>query len=426
MKKYIYTMALALCGWGALSMASCSDDDFNDKPKTIDINDVILTPINGGCEVQWTPDPEDNNFVFLHVEFTDHDNNPRSYNVSRYGSELVTPFIKDKDGNIILNEKGEAVKTVIKDLINQEYTLHFYAYNNENNRIDLGSRTITPLDYKQCVPDSIFSVSIVAKGGRRIISEWKEPKIKTSSTSDKVFFRFNFDNGKTETKTINLGVRHAEFILENSGKCTVEYGTVSAVGKEWSKKYKGTLNVVKFYNIELWEAKDKTGWTATCESEYSDHDQGTDKLIDGDINTFWSCNWEATHLDKYEIIITLPEEQDIVGIILQQRQGGQDAAGIGWWRMAKHFSVEAKQNGAEEYTPIIEQGTLTDEGATDKDNIGTAYLAKQSFDFESVFRTKEIRLCVWEPLNADFTNEPKNLCMGEFGILIKDPNKSDE
>ena len=69
-----------------------------------------------------------------------------------------------------------------------------------------------------------------------------------------------------ETKNIDLGIRHAEFILENSGECTVEYGTVSVIGKEWVKKYNGTLNVVKFYTQELWEAKDKEGWTATCES----------------------------------------------------------------------------------------------------------------------------------------------------------------
>ena len=252
MKKYIYMTALALSSLGILSIASCSDDDFKNKPQTIDINDIALTPINGGCEVEWTPDPEDNNFVFLHIEFTDHDNKPRSYNVSRYGSELVTPFVKDEDGNPVLNENGESVKMVIKDLVNQEYALHFYAYNNDNNRIDLGSRSITPLDYKQCTPDSIFAVSISAKGGRKVILEWKEPQIKTSSTSDKVFFRFKFGEDIVETKNIDLGIHHAEFILENSGECTVEYGTVSAIGKEWVRKYHGTLNVVKFYTQELW------------------------------------------------------------------------------------------------------------------------------------------------------------------------------
>ena len=99
MKKYIYMTALALSYLGILLITSCSDDDFKNKPQTIDINDIVLTPINGGCEVKWTPDPEDNNFVFLHIEFTDHDNLPRSYNVSRYGSELVTPFVKDEDGS---------------------------------------------------------------------------------------------------------------------------------------------------------------------------------------------------------------------------------------------------------------------------------------------------------------------------------------
>lgn len=423
MKKYIYSIAMAMCCLTVLSVSSCSDDDFANKPQTIDLDAIKLTPIHGGCEVAWVPDPEDHNFVFLHVEFTDHDNKPRSYNVSRYGSELVTPFEKDKDGNPILNEKGEAVKTVIKDLVNQEYTLNFYGYNNDNNRIGLGSRTITPLDYKQCDPDSIFAVSLSAKGGRRVHAEWKEPKIKTSSSSEKVFFRFNFGGGVVETQTVDLGVRHADFVMENSGECTVEYGTISYVGNEWKKAYASKLSIVKFYTIELWEAKDKEGWTAECESEHQGEE--IELLIDGDPDTYWSCDWLTPNFfDKYVIDITLPEEQDIVGVILQQRQKND----MMYWRLAKHFSVEAKIGSSDTYTTIIEEGTLTNEGALDADNLGKAYLAKQNFDFEEIYRTKQIRLSLWEPLNKNFVYESdyKNLCMGEFGILVKDPNKSDE
>lgn len=75
---------------------------------------------------------------------------------------------------------------------------------------------------------------------------------------------------------------------------------------------------------------------------------------------------------------------------------------------------------------IHSEGTLTNEGATDKDNLGTAYLAKQNFDLEQIYRTRQIRLCLWDPLNREFTENPQNLCMGEFGILIKDPAKNDE
>lgn len=424
MKKYIYTIALALGSLGALSVTGCSDDDFNNAPKTIDVNDIKLTPVHGGCEVEWTPDPEDSNFAFLHIEFTDHDNKPRSYNVSRYGSELVTPFIKDKEGNTILNENGESVKTVIRDLVNQEYTLHFYAYNNDNNRIGLGSRSITPLDYKECTPDSIYAVTIAAKGGRKVVLEWKEPQIKTSSTTDKVFFRFNFGEDEVETKTVDLGIRHTEFVLEHSGKCTVEYGTVSTIGKEWVKEYNEAINVVKFYNLELWEAKDKQGWTASCESVH-EGEGPVAGLIDGNINTYWCCNYNGDLREKYEIIITMPEVQEIVGVILQQRQG-QGASEIPWWRVVKHFSIEAIVEGEEDYTMIIPEGTLSDKGATDRENIGTAYLAKQNFDFDKVYRAKQIRLCLWDPLNPEFTNDPLNLCMGEFGILIQDPDKQDE
>lgn len=433
MKKYIYSIAITLYSLGLL-LASCSDDDFNNKPKAIDINTITLTPINGGCEVEWTPDPEDNNFAFLHIEFTDHDNKVRSYNVSRYGSELVIPFIKDENGNPILNENGESVKVTIKDLINQEYTLHFYAYNNDNERIDLGSRIITPKDYKECEPDSIFSVKLTPKGGNKVVAEWKEPKIKSSSTSDKVFFRFKFKEDLVETKTIDLGVRHAEFILDNSGECSVEYGTYSAIGKEWVKKIKNPLAIVKFYSIPLWTAKEKEGWGITCNSEYIAGNQGADKLIDGNVGDhgsgFWSCDWASSNFqDKYEFIITLPEEQDVVGVILQQRQTKVN----GWWRLTKHFSIEVKEEGKEEYTTVIEEGTLIDEGSdrgTDGP-IGTAYLAKQNFDFAELYKTTEIRLKLWEPLNlsqleGQDNNTKRNLCMAEFGILIKDPSKNEE
>lgn len=433
MKKYIYNIVIALYSLGVLSV-SCSDDDFSNKPKTIDINHIILTPINGGCEVEWTPDPEDNNFAFLHIEFTDHDNKKRSYNVSRYGSELVIPFLKDENGNPILNENGESVKVIIKDLINQEYTLHFYAYNNDNKHIDLGSRTITPKDYKQCDPDSIFSVKLTPKGGNKVIAEWKEPQIKSSSTSEKVFFRFNFGNELVETKTVALGVRHAEFVLENSGKCTVEYGTYSSIGKEWVKTAKDPLSVVRFYSIPLWTAQDKEGWGITCNSEYLEGNQGADKLIDGNVGDhgsgFWSCGWNSSNFqDKYEFIITLPEVQDIVGVILQQRQTKVN----GWWRLAKHFSIEVKEEGQSEYTTVIEEGTLTDEGSEPGTDgpVGTGYLAMQNFDFTDLYQTKEIRLKIWEPLNLNQLegqddNTKRNLCMAEFGILIKDPAKNDE
>ena len=55
-------------------------------------------------------------------------------------------------------------------------------------------------------------------------------------------------------------------------------------------KYNGTLNVVKFYTQELWEAKDKEGWTATCES-VQESEGPVSSLIDGNINTFWACSW---------------------------------------------------------------------------------------------------------------------------------------
>lgn len=104
----------------AVFIGSCSDDDFSNKPNTIDIDKTIdIIPINGGFKVSWTPDPLDENFVFLNVRLTDQDNQSRIYNVSRYGSNLVTPELTDEDGNKYLNP-NEAVTIEIKNLINQE------------------------------------------------------------------------------------------------------------------------------------------------------------------------------------------------------------------------------------------------------------------------------------------------------------------
>ena len=51
------------------------------------------------------------------------------------------------------------------------------------------------------------------------------------------------------------------------------------------------------------------------------------------------------------------------------------------------LSCTDSQVAIQEYTMVIPEGTLTNEGATDKDNLGTTYLAKQNFDFEQIYRT---------------------------------------
>ena len=119
MRKYLYTtLATVIFLLTAVFTGSCSDDeDFPNKPNKIDIDKVInIIPINGGLKVAWTPDPLDENFVFLNVRLTDQDNQARIYNVSRYGSNLVTPVLTDKDGNEYLNP-NEAVMVEINKLM---------------------------------------------------------------------------------------------------------------------------------------------------------------------------------------------------------------------------------------------------------------------------------------------------------------------
>lgn len=422
MRKYLYTtLATVVFLITAICTGSCSDDDdFPNKPNMIDIDKVIkVTPINGGLKVAWTPDPMDDNFVFLNVRLTDQDNQPRIYNISRYGSNLVTPKLTDENGNEYLNP-NEAVTLEIKNLINQEYKLDFYAYNNDNNSISLGSRKATPNDYTQCLPDSIFAVNIECKGGKQVVLRWSEPPsiMNSGSTTDKV--RFKFTNSATNEEIIKEfapGIRHNTFTMDEAGAYTVEYGTKSTIGKEWKGKEILNIKVIKYYSIEHWAAKDKQNWTVTGTSVQES--EGPYKyLIDGNANTFWASNWGSTDT-SYKLYITLDKAEEIVGVILQQRQ---NCAKPGYHRCIKDFSVYLKENEEDEYpTEPIFRGQLrinTDPNAED-------YLGKQEFNFDTFAKARYICLSLDSPMFPGTSNDT-GFCMAEFGTLVKDASKSDE
>lgn len=422
MRKYLYTtLATIVLLTTAIFTGSCSDDDdFQNKPNNIDIDKVIeITPFNGGIKIAWTPDPLDDNFVFLNVRLTDQDNQPRFYNISRYGSNLVTPKLTDKDGNEYLNP-NEAVTLEIKNLVNQEYTLDFYAYNNDNNSISLGSRKVTPNDYTQCSPDSIFAVNIECKGGKQVVLKWSEPPLimSSGSTTDKIRFKFtNLATNEETIKEFKPGVRHDTFTMDDAGAYSVEYSTVSTIGKEWKCKTNINIKVIKYYSIEHWTAKDKQNWKVTGTSVQES--EGPYKyLIDGNANTFWASNWDSTDT-SYKLYITLDKAEEIVGVILQQRQ---NCAKPDWHRCVKDFSIYLKENEEDEYPeePIYRGQLRINDNPNAED-----YLAKQEFNFDSSARARYICLSLDSPMFPGTSNDT-GFCMAEFGTLVKDASKSDE
>lgn len=404
----------------AVFIGSCSDDDFSNKPNTIDIDKTIdIIPINGGFKVSWTPDPLDENFVFLNVRLTDQDNQSRIYNVSRYGSNLVTPELTDEDGNKYLNP-NEAVTIEIKNLINQEYTLNFYAYNGDNNYISLGSRKATPDDYTQCPPDSILSVNIECKGGKQVIMKWNEHPLMASSSSTTEKIRFKFTNQATNEEVIKEfepGIRHNTFTMEEAGRYTVEYSTVSTIGKEWIGKNKMNIKVIKYYSIEHWSAEDKRNWTVTGTSVQES--EGPYKyLIDGKAHTFWASNWESTDT-SYKLYIKLDKVEELVGVILQQRQ---NCAKPSWHRCVKDFSIYVKENEEDEYPA---EPIYTGQLRTNDDPNADDYLDKQEFNFDTSAKVRYICLSLDSPMFPGTSNDTA-FCMAEFGTLVKDPSVADE
>lgn len=417
MKKQLYLWTMACCCLTIAFLASCSDnEDFPNKPQAIDINSLDIIPMNGGFKVAWTPNPADENFVFLHIEFTDHDQQPRSYNISRYGSNLVTPELTDKDGNKYPNP-NEAVSLEIKDMVNQSYTLHFSAFNNDNQRLDLGSREVTPDDYTQCAPDSIFAVNIQCKGGKKVFLEWHEVPKKTSSTTEKIRFKFtNIATQEVVIKDFVPGLFHSEFTMDESGEFAVEYGTVSAIGKEWSKKSKN-IEVIKFYSIEYWNTAQKKNWTVTG-SSVQESEGPFAKLIDGNASTFWSSNWGDSNA-FYTLDITLDKAEEVVGVILQQRQNCSKPS---WHRCVKDFSIYLKEN---ESDPFPTEPNYRGQLKENDDPNSADYIERQDFSFDLATKAKYIRLSLDSPMFPNTSNKGA-FCMAEFGIFVKDTSKDDK
>lgn len=417
MKNRLYKIKNMLCfSLLAFGMTACIDKqdiplgENDGTPKAIDVNAIELTPIEGGIRVSWTPNPEDLNFVFLNIKFIDQDHQQRNYNMSRYNSSLVASA--EPDGSDSETIKKDAVTLDIDNLVNQEYKLEFYAYNNRNQCISLGSRTVTPLDYKQKDPDGIYSVTVTSSSRRTVYIEWQEPEYGSASTTDVIWFRFtNTQTGAIEEKTYEPGIFHDTFKLSEDGIYSVTYGTRSAAGKEWSEAYNTTVEVENVLTREFWTAADKRGWVVTASSS-QDNEGPVGNLLDGDANTYWSSNWGVTTTPHW-VEVDLGDVKTISGVIMQQRQ---NCAKPSWHRCVKDFAVYVKQNKGDAYplTPTYE-GHFKENNDPNEDD----YLGKQNFTFGTKQKGRyikvEFKTTMFDPSTGNDNNY--NMCMAEFGIF---------
>lgn len=304
--KYILLAILSLFCIGIFT--GCSDDDIENEPQKIDLNSITLTPLPGGITVEWTP-PADKNFVFLHVKLIDQENKERSFSSSRYFDE----------NNV------NTTKTIqIDKLINKQYTLDFYAYNNDNNSIYLGSKEITPLDNSELEPAIVTDV-IIDTDRSCVILKWAEPKVHSYSTYEGV--RFTFVNTLTNTVTkveeydvigkgLNLRLDTVE-IDPGNYRVDIESYSAKNITKAYTRSF--SIEVLEFYRL------DRTGWTVSDVSSEEPTGEGVGNgvvscILDGNLSTFWHTKWAGGSLPlPHSFVIDMKKEYEVTQVGMHQR-----------------------------------------------------------------------------------------------------------
>lgn len=403
MKSNIYRIwILAVCLLSGTLMNSCSDDGVsNDLPKKIDIHTAVqLTPIHGGVDVDWIPDPEDANFVFLHIEFTDQDGAERRYSTSRFNSNLVVPETTDDDGNKIPNN-NQAASVQISNLINQQYTLHLYGFNDVNNSIYLGNLEVTPLDYKQCAPDSIYAVNVKPSRNNTVTLEWKELPMQSGSTLEGIRFIFtNVKDGTEVVKEYAPGIRHDEFQLEKEGIYAVTYGTYSAIGKEWKRTLEKDIEVEIAPSIEYWTKDEKVGWTITGCTEQTEYENGRfTNMLDGEAGTYWHSAWAPNDGElPHHFIVNIKKPMHVKSCLFQQRNQAD--------RQVTEIAIYVKEKESDSWGEAVYKGPLTT-GTNDA-------CVKQTIELTTRGFGQFIKVETIAGTGGNFH------CMAEFGIVARD------
>lgn len=87
---------------------------------------------------------------------------------------------------------------------------------------------------------------------------------------------------------------------------------------------------------------DRTGWTATADTENRSDGCTVDKMLDGNVNTTWHSQWNGgTHALPDNIIIDMKAEYSIDHVSLRQRAAGED------YRDTKTVEIYTSKDGAD-------------------------------------------------------------------------------
>ena len=383
MRKGIYIGFIALLFSLTAVLNSCKDDDFENKPNGTDVAAIEITPQHGALLVKWTPDPLDTNFVFLNIKMTDQDGKERNYNVSRYSSSVA-----DTTGTAT----EEAASIVITKLVNQEYKLDFYAYNNTNHSIDLGSRTATPLDYSEVLPDTVSDVKVTG-AKKRLILEWRDPEIGSWSTFKLV--RFTITNTETGevvvTKEYPVGVRH-DSIDVAPGLYDVEIESVSQKGQivRNATAYNG-IEVRLADEVRLFDQATRAGWKLSA-SSVEVYEGSLEAIVDGQAGTYWHSDWSTSSPNyPHWITVELDKTEHIGGFIFQQRQAAPS-------RHILDYKIYTKENEGDEYVEVL-GGTLADNDDVQDIKLRAGVVAKY--------------------IKLEFLNGTSQFaCLAEFGLIV--------
>lgn len=388
MTRNLYIGFTALLFAIAIAFSGCNDDeDFDNKPQGIDVNTIEITPQLGALQVAWTPDPADTNFIFLNVKITDQDGKERNYNVSRYNSSLV---------DTTSTSTSPVAYLLIDKLINQEYRLDFYAYNNTNHAISLGSRVATPLDYTQNAPDSI--TDIVINGAKKcIVMEWREPKIGSWSTYKGVrFIITNTETQQVTQKEYPVGVRHDSLAID-PGIYSIAMETFSEVGKVTPLKTVHEVEVRLANEIELFDKASRAGWILDANSEEAS-EGSLEYIRDGEASTYWHSKYYTGNAGRdqstlpYEITVELEKVQHIGGFIFLQRHNALN-------RHITDYKIYCKENAGDEWEEVI-SGTLKNA------------IERQDVKLRKGAMAKYIKLEILGSTEAPFC------CLAEFGLIV--------
>ncbi|WP_027136577.1 discoidin domain-containing protein [Gaetbulibacter saemankumensis] len=155
------------------------------------------------------------------------------------------------------------------------------------------------------------------------------------------------------------------------------------------------------YAYEAHEFTDRSNWTITANTE--DVGQGfvANQAIDGDLNTYWQCQWPYKIAEKgaHEININMGEVKSIKGMYFYSKRANHQ------WR-PKHIVVKTSTDGT----------SFTTSADVTINSLAEAEEVKLNFDNSTT--TQHIKILVDEIYTTKTASNDQNLLFSEIDILL--------